>query len=314
MAHLRLDEAVRDHRIEELPAHRNALPLEHAQVELEVVPDLLDAVRLQHGPELLQDRGCVRLERVVVWRHGDVVARVRRERERQPDQARLFGVEAGGFGVEAEAVQLLQGLNELRPLGSRGHQMILVRHVGNGLEVRRRRSRLWPSASAAAPSVSDTSTNCSPASSLGRRRSETLDFGLRTSDFPPPRPALKSSPNRRRPMELNSNSTSKPFSFSSSGGCTFSASNSTAQGASQMMVASRLDSSACSRLVSRVCFTRPVNSPAWASRLSSVPYWAMSFIAVFSPMPGTPGMLSDASPISASTSTTCSGRCTPQRL
>ena len=30
----------------------------------------------------------------------------------------------------------------LRPLGRRGHQVILMRHIGNGLEVRRRRSRL----------------------------------------------------------------------------------------------------------------------------------------------------------------------------
>ena len=35
------------------------------------------------------------------------------------------------------------------------------------------------------------------------------------------------------------------------------------------MVASRLESRACSRLVSRVCLARPVNSPAWASRFST---------------------------------------------
>ena len=83
----------------------------------------------------------------------------------QPDQARLFGVEAGGFGVEAEGIQALQGLNKLRAFGWGGHQVIFVWHVGDGLEVRRRLAQP-PSvgsgfASAAAPSISDTSTNCS---------------------------------------------------------------------------------------------------------------------------------------------------------
>ena len=47
-----------------------------------------------------------------------------------------------------------------------------------------------------------------------------------------PRPALKSSPNNRRPMELNSNSISSALSFSSSRGCALSLSNSTGHGAS----------------------------------------------------------------------------------
>ena len=51
----------------------------------------------------------------------------------------------------------------------------------------------------------------------------------------------------------------------------------------------------------------PSVRPRGPAGCPALPYWAMSFMAVFSPMPGTPGMLSDASPISASTSTTCSG-------
>ena len=46
---------------------------------------------------------------------------------------------------------------------------------------------------------------------------------------------------------------------------------------------------------------------AWASRFSMVPYSLISAWAVFSPMPGTPGMLSEASPISPMISTTRSG-------
>ena len=40
---------------------------------------------------------------------------------------------------------------------------------------------------------------------------------------------------------------------------------------------------------------------------SSVPYWPISLSAVFSPMPGTPGMLSELSPISALMSTSPCG-------
>src|ERR1035441_3184010 len=81
----------------------NPLPLKHAQVELEVVPDLLDPVRFKHRTKPFQNP--LRLSGVL--RHGDVIARVRREGEREPHQARLFGVEASGLGVKAEAFQLL---------------------------------------------------------------------------------------------------------------------------------------------------------------------------------------------------------------
>ena len=43
------------------------------------------------------------------------------------------------------------------------------------------------------------------------------------------------------------------------------------------------------------------------------PNWPINLMAVFSPMPGTPGMLSEESPIRARMSTTCSGRWMPQR-
>src|ERR1043166_4942443 len=98
---------------------------------------------------------------------------------------------------------------------------------------------------------------------------------------PNPRPALKSSPNNLRPIELNSNSTSSPFSFSSSGGRSFNFSNSIGQGVSHRMVTSRLESSAWSRFVSSVSLTRPFNSPVWPSKFSTLSYWPMSLIAVF---------------------------------
>ena len=48
-------------------------------------------------------------------------------------------------------------------------------------------------------------------------------------------------------------------------------------------------------------------SSAWAIASSKEPYAVMIAVAVFSPIPATPGILSDASPISAFTSTNCSG-------
>ena len=48
-------------------------------------------------------------------------------------------------------------------------------------------------------------------------------------------------------------------------------------------------------------------SPACASTSSRDPYCAMSCPAVLSPMPGTPGMLSDVSPFKPMKSGICSG-------
>ena len=121
-----------------------------------------------------------------VLRHGDVVAGVRREGKRQPDQARLFGIEAGGFGVEAEGVQPLQGLDELRPLRRRGHQMILVRHIGNGLKIRSRRRRLGLRLRRPSLRLRHQHQLLSSGSPAPPQR--TSDFGLRTSDFPHPAP------------------------------------------------------------------------------------------------------------------------------
>ena len=45
--------------------------------------------------------------------------------------------------------------------------------------------------------------------------------------------------------------------------------------------------------------SRPLISPAWAMISSTLPYWASSVLAVFSPTPLMPGMLSDVSPARA---------------
>ena len=55
-------------------------------------------------------------------------------------------------------------------------------------------------------------------------------------------------------------------------------------------------SSACS---SRFCLRfGPLMSSMWSSTSSSEPCVRISSLAVFSPIPGTPGMLSEVSPLS----------------
>ena len=49
------------------------------------------------------------------------------------------------------------------------------------------------------------------------------------------------------------------------------------------------------------------SSSACAITSSSEPYWATSWDAVLSPIPGTPGMLSEVSPLSPMKSGICSG-------
>ena len=166
VAHLRFEEAVGDHGVEELAADRHALPFEDAEIELEVVADFFDALGFEHGAELVENR----LGRGGLRGHGDIVADVGRERERQPDQARRFGIEAGGLGVEAEGVQVLAGFGEAPPARracprddtGAGHRRWSCRLAEGGAGT--------GSVSAAAPSVSDTSTNCSASLSPGAAR------------------------------------------------------------------------------------------------------------------------------------------------
>ena len=74
------------------------------------------------------------------------------------------------------------------------------------------------------------------------------------------------------------------------------------------MVASRLDFSASSVAVRSD--SRRFSPETWSSEAytpSRLPNWSSRSAAVFSPMPGTPGMLSDVSPLSPMKSGTSSG-------
>ena len=109
----------------------------------------------------------------------------------------------------------------------------------------------------------------------------------------------------------NSSSSNNVCIFSSSGSSRFSASRSRVIGASVLMVARKRLSSMSSTFSSTFFFNAPLSSSRRVSRVGMSPNSAMSFCAVFSPTPGHPGMLSDASPMSPKRSMTCSGRSMP---
>ena len=72
---------------------------------------------------------------------------------------------------------------------------------------------------------------------------------------------------------------------------------SNATGASVRIRATRRDTSASSTWARMFSPIFPLISPACSRTASSDPYWTMSADAFFGPMPGTPGMLSDVSPL-----------------
>ncbi len=82
-------------------------------------------------------------------------------------------------------------------------------------------------------------------------------------------------------------------------------SNVVVTGTSRMMVTSSFERRACSLLFSRFSFCLPLSWSVDSRIFSMDPNCLMSFLAVFSPIPGTPGMLSEASPQRPRMSMTC---------
>ena len=79
---------------------------------------------------------------------------------------------------------------------------------------------------------------------------------------------------------------------------------------SQIIVANIFEILPCSAKLMTFSCCFPFNSWAWSIRFSTEPYFAINVFAVFSPIPGIPGILSEASPQSPKISITCSGRST----
>ena len=64
-----------------------------------------------------------------------------------------------------------------------------------------------------------------------------------------------------------------------------------------MIVAILRETSASSICARRFSPILPLTSSAWAMTSSKLPYCTMSALAFLGPMPGTPGMLSELSPL-----------------
>ena len=77
------------------------------------------------------------------------------------------------------------------------------------------------------------------------------------------------------------------------------------------MVASSFERIPNSLEASTFSFIFPLRSAVFSNNFSIDPYWAKNFLAVFSPTPGNPGILSTESPIIPRKSITCSGLSTP---
>jgi hypothetical protein len=109
-------------------------------------------------------------------------------------------------------------------------------------------------------------------------------------------PSPKAS-SRRCSGERSSNSRKTWRSFARSGSCAASATGSISTGTSVLIVASTFDRRALSACVVRFSLRlAPEMSSMWPRTSSSVPKRCSSSEAVLSPIPGTPGMLSDVSP------------------
>jgi len=106
----------------------------------------------------------------------------------------------------------------------------------------------------------------------------------------------------------NSNSSNSFFSASTSGSVTLNSSSSNSTGASNIMVANSFERSAWSAKFSTFSFCFPFSLSVFLSRFSTDSNSAIKSLALFSPIPGTPGILSEASPHKPNISMSCSGR------
>ncbi len=111
---------------------------------------------------------------------------------------------------------------------------------------------------------------------------------------------------------LNSNSSKTAFKSCRFTSLYFSSSSLKSTGTSKTMVASIFESLACSAFSSTLCLNFSLFiSLVFSSIFSMEPNCSINFWAVFSPTPGTPGILSTASPQSPRMSINCSGSFIP---
>ncbi len=98
VAHVRLEQVVGQHGVEQRPLHLDAVVLHHEDVVLQVLANFADGFALQHLPELLHDL----LRLLLVGGQGNIVGLAGQVAERHAHQLGRDGVDAGGLGVEGE--------------------------------------------------------------------------------------------------------------------------------------------------------------------------------------------------------------------
>ena len=116
-----------------------------------------------------------------------------------------------------------------------------------------------------------------------------------------------SSPITRFARFLNSSSVKTSLINSGSGGSRFKSIGSNGTGESITIVANIFERSPCSLKAMMFSFILPFKSSVCSNNASIEPYSPINFFAVFSPIPGIPGMLSAASPHKPRMSITCNG-------
>ena len=111
-----------------------------------------------------------------------------------------------------------------------------------------------------------------------------------------------------RSIKVRNSISSKIFRSASSSACSLTSSSIfNSMGTSILMVARNLEKVIISLLFSTLVRSAPFKSSTCSSKFSMLPYSAINFCAVFSPTPGHPGILSEASPMSPSISMTWEG-------
>ena len=111
MAHLRLNQVVGNHGVEQLALHVHTVLFQHQQVVLQVLPDLLNQRILKHGLKFIHNG----LGLGAVGRNGHVESLARPVSKRQAYQIGLYGVDGGGFGIKAKTHLRTQVLNQTGP-------------------------------------------------------------------------------------------------------------------------------------------------------------------------------------------------------
>ena len=128
MAALWLDEAVRQHAVEKRPCHGNAGLMQHGQIELQIVANLLHACRQENRGHALQPAAA--LDFILGEDHHKTLTRL--PTQGQGHDARIAGIEVRGFQIEAKGLALAPGLQQAFECGFIGNEAVVMGRIVEG--------------------------------------------------------------------------------------------------------------------------------------------------------------------------------------